>query len=45
MVHLGLQIAALIVFLLATFPVVIQRVNLVPLGLALLTLSFLLPSK
>ena len=36
-------IAAFIVFVLATIPVTVPRINLVALGLALLTLSMLLP--
>ena len=41
MIHLGLLLAAFIVFLLGVWPPVATRVNLIALGLALLTASFL----
>ena len=44
MLHFGLLLAAFIVFILAVLPVV-TRVNLIAVGLALLTLSFLVIGK
>lgn len=40
MIHLGLLIAAFVIFVLAAVPVP-AKVNLIAVGLALLTLSFL----
>lgn len=40
MIHLGLLIAAFVIFVLAAVPIP-ARVNLISVGLALLTLSFL----
>ena len=44
MVHLGLLLAAFIVFILALWPAT-TRINLTALGLALLTASFLVPGR
>ena len=44
MIHLGLLIAAFIIFVLAAFNLP-ARVNLLAVGLALLTLSFLILSR
>ena len=41
MLHLGLLLAAFIVFLLAAFVPVATRINLMAIGLALFTLSFI----
>ena len=43
MLSLVFLIAALVVFILATIPVPVPRINLVALGLALLTASMLVP--
>jgi hypothetical protein len=44
MIRIILLVAALVVFILATLAVPVPRVNLVALGLALLTAAFLLPA-